>query len=202
MWDDITIRPAGESELDAIASMWDEAAEWLDSKGIDQWQYPASREKITRDIARGTSYVVRAVGEYIGTITVDTTADPEFWLPGDAPDAALYGHRIIVRPVGRGQDIGVAMLDWASQKAEKAGKRWLRVDVWKTNAELGRYYESQGFERVRTVDLPHRRSGALYQRRAGVVTGRGPKYVGLELPVHDENGNPISEGYGGWTSAC
>lgn len=197
---DITIRPAGESEVSVVASMWDEAAKWLASKGSDQWQYPASLEKITRDMAHGTLYVARANGQYIGTITVDTSADPEFWSSEDLPETALYGHRIIVRPSGRGQEIGAALLDWASQKAERTGKRWFRVDAWKTNAELGRYYEAQGFQWVRTVDLPHRRSGALYQRRAGVVTGRGPTYVGLEAPVHDGNGNPTSEGHGGWRS--
>ncbi|MFG2756808.1 GNAT family N-acetyltransferase [Streptomyces wuyuanensis] len=196
MYDDVTIWPAVASEAETIALMWDEAAQSLRESGIDQWQYPANSEKIARDVRYGTAYVVRVGREYLGTITVDEFADPEFWNPEDRPDAALYAHRIIVRPAIRGISLGASLLDWASRKAERCGKAWLRVDVWKTNMALRRYYESLGFEQVRTVDLPHRRSGALYQRRAGTVTGGGPRYLGLEAAVLDENGNPDW----GWTS--
>ncbi|MFD7499953.1 GNAT family N-acetyltransferase [Streptomyces sp. NPDC059850] len=182
----ITIRPADKTEADLIASMWAEASQWLKSRGLDQWQYPADAEKIARDIERGNAYVAHRVRnhqnaiEYVGTITVDNFADPEFWTAHDNPDEALYGHRIITLPELRGQAVGLTLLDWASVKAEEEGKKWFRVDAWKTNAELGSYYERQGFEHVRTVDLPHRRSGALYQRRAGMVSDRAPKFVGSE----------------------
>ncbi|MGG7574260.1 GNAT family N-acetyltransferase [Streptomyces sirii] len=164
MPEDITIRPAVAAEAGVIASMWDEAAQWLRARDIDQWQYPANLEKISRDIEHGSAYILLGASEYLGTITVDEFADPEFWLPEDDPDDALYAHRVITRPVARGLSLGALMLDLASQKAKDAGKRWLRVDAWKTNADLGNYYEAQGFTRVRTVDLPHRRSGTLFQR--------------------------------------
>ncbi|MEU6221281.1 GNAT family N-acetyltransferase [Streptomyces sp. NPDC047022] len=197
MRDDVTIRPAVSSEVDVIASMWAEAGRWLNSKGIDQWQYPANTGKIFRDIEHGYVYIMEDGPETLGTITVDEFADPEFWASGDGPDAALYAHRIIVRPVFGGASLGSSMLDWAAQKAKVMGKVWLRIDAWKTNATLGRYYESQGFTHVRTVDLPHRRSGALYQRPAGTAVGEGPRYLGLEAEARDMNGNPIW----GWTSA-
>jgi hypothetical protein len=176
--------------------MWVEAGRRLKAKGIDQWQYPPNREKIIDDIRHGYAYLVVDGPEYLGTITVDEFADPEFWVPDDSPGDALYAHRIIVCSTAAGISLGASMLDWASQKASKLGKAWLRVDAWKTNPALGRYYESQGFAHVRTVDLPHRRSGALYQRPAGSVTGIGPRYLGLEAWVLDENGNPEW----GWTS--
>lgn len=47
---------------------------------------------------------------------------------------------------------------------------------------------AQGFAHVRTVALAYRRSGALYQRLAG-STGAGPRYLGVEAMVLDENGN-------------
>ena len=168
------LRPARTDEAEVIATMWHEASAWLRSRGIDQWQYPANVEKIARDIARGTAHVVLdGAAAHLGTITLDGFADPEFWVPTDAPDDALYAHRVIARPAARGTSLGAAMLDWASREAERAGRCWLRVDAWKSNPGLGRYYESQGFENVRTVDLPHRSSGALYQRRAGATAAGG-----------------------------
>ncbi|QXE38998.1 GNAT family N-acetyltransferase [Streptomyces sp. GMY02] len=174
----ITIRPAVSSDVDVIASMWDEASRALAQRGIDQWQYPASVEKISRDVGRGTAYIVHDFGVNMGTITVDESADSEFWPPEDMPADALYAHRVIVLPVARGRSVGASMLDWASRKAQRAGKSWLRVDTWRTNAQLGHYYQRQGFTHVRTVE--HRRSGALYQRPAGVISGTGPACVGLE----------------------
>ena len=200
MVEHITVRPAVPSEAEVIASMWDQTSRWLKDLGSDQWQYPADMEKISRDVKQGTAYVAHRYDRYFGTITLDGFADPEFWTADDATEDALYAHRIITLPSARGHGIGSALLDWASQKAYEAGKRWLRVDVWKTNKELHRYYEQHGFKLVRTVDLPHRRSGALYQRIAGTTLGRGPQVTRLENPVHDMNGNPITEGYGGRTN--
>jgi GNAT superfamily N-acetyltransferase len=113
----------------------------------------------------------------IGTITIDRNADPEFWMPSDFPDDALYIHRMIVRHELAGADVGSAVIDWASERTASAGKRWLRLDAWRTNPRLQRYYANQGFQLVRTVELPHRRSGALFQRPAGVVLARGPKVI-------------------------
>lgn len=56
------------------------------------------------------------------------------------------------------------MLAWAARRATRAGKPLLRLDAWKSNPGLHRYYLSQGFQLVRVVDLPHRRSGALFER--------------------------------------
>ncbi|MFI1091929.1 GNAT family N-acetyltransferase [Streptomyces sp. NPDC020917] len=171
------IRAARDEDAPVIAQMWAEASFWLKSRGYDQWQYPADPVKIGRDIRLGNAFLVFRERECVGTISIDESADPEFWAESDVPGDALYVHRIIVLDVARGTSLGASLLDWASERAEIAGKKWLRLDAWKTNSKLGRYYESQGFEHVRTVDLPHRNSGALYQRRAGLVNRQGPALV-------------------------
>jgi hypothetical protein len=58
------------------------------------------------------------------------------------------------------------LLDWAAKRAAEASKRWLRLDAWKSNPGLHRYYAAQGFSLFRIVDLRHRESGALFQRQA------------------------------------
>jgi GNAT superfamily N-acetyltransferase len=172
--DHITVRPARPDELDAVAELWDEGSRWLASRGIDQWQYPPRRETIAHNIAAGECWLVEEEGRVIGTITVDDCADEEFWRPEDDPDDALYLHRMVTIREVAGREIGSAVLDWASHRAASLGKRWLRLDAWRSNKQLQRYYANRGFRHVRTVDLPHRRSGALFERRAGVVLGRGP----------------------------
>jgi ribosomal protein S18 acetylase RimI-like enzyme len=95
---------------------------------------------------------------------VDEHADPEFWTPDDRPEAALYVHRMAVSRSVAGAGAGGEMLDWAARRAAQADKKLLRLDAWKTNAGLHGYYRGQGFKMVRLVDLPHRQSGALFER--------------------------------------
>lgn len=170
----VTIRRARAGELRVVAALWQEASAWLASRGLDQWQYPPRQESIQRSIAAGECWLVEDRDQVVATITLDHHADPEFWRPEDDPAAALYIHRMVVARKAAGSDLGAALLDWAARRATAEGKTWLRLDAWRTNEDLQRYYAGQGFDLVRLVDLPHRGSGALYQRRSTVQLGRGP----------------------------
>ncbi|MFJ9868869.1 GNAT family N-acetyltransferase [Streptomyces sp. NPDC101165] len=84
----------------------------------------------------------------------------------DHPGAALYLRRMAVSRDAGGGGVGARLMDWAADRAAAQGKRWLRLDAWKDNEGLRRYYKGAGFTLVRIVDLPHRRSGALFQHPA------------------------------------
>lgn len=160
----LTVRAARLDDLSTVEELLSGATEWLASRGIDQWQYPPRREKILASIERGECFLAFLGGEAVGTITVDDHADPEFWTDADAPETALYVHRMATARSIAGQGVGGVLLDWAAKRAADAGKPLLRLDAWKTNPALHGYYLSQGFTLVRVVDLEHRQSGALFQR--------------------------------------
>lgn len=165
----LTIRKAEPADLEAVEDLRAEATAWLAYKGLDQWQPGAprvpTRAGTVDAINRGACYLAYdQAGELVGTITVDDRADPEFWTPAERAEPALYVHRIIVPRHAAGEGIGGQLLDWAGILAASRGKRWLRLDAWKTNTALHRYYERQGFHHVRTVGLAHRGSGGLFQR--------------------------------------
>ncbi|WP_432045954.1 GNAT family N-acetyltransferase [Streptomyces asiaticus] len=162
---DLDIRPAGRDELELVEALLNGASEWLAARGIDQWQYPPHRDRIMRAIDRRECFLAFHDGLASGTIQVDDYADPEFWEESDQPDAAMYVHRMAVSRAAAGQGIGAELLHWAAEHAAEAGKTLLRLDAWKDNPGLHAYYVSQGFKLVRIVDLPHRRSGALFQRK-------------------------------------
>jgi GNAT superfamily N-acetyltransferase len=174
------IRPASMDDLDTIISLWTHAASWLESRGIDQWQYPPKSERIAENISAGECWMVEEDGVAIATITVDDHADSDFWTPEEISEPALYVHRMVVRRDASNQGLGSAMLDWAGRRALKQGKNWLRLDAWKTNEGLHMYYQSQGFAHLRTIDLPTRGSGALFQRASVYASGLGPRLVGPE----------------------
>ncbi|GAB4087014.1 hypothetical protein GCM10028784_36440 [Myceligenerans cantabricum] len=166
----LPLERATPDDAPAIEQLRHEARQWLASLGSDQWNAaphydPASPHGIAAGIKRGEVYVLRDGDSITATMTVDRHADPEFWGPGDRPDDALYVHRMIVQRSASGSDIGGRMLDFAAGLARDVGKNWLRLDAWRSNLALQRYYLNKGFTHVRTVNLAHRGSGALFQRR-------------------------------------
>ncbi|MGW2495829.1 GNAT family N-acetyltransferase [Streptomyces pseudogriseolus] len=161
---DLIIRPGRPDELSVVEALLREASAWLASRNIDQWQYPPHRDRITAALEQGVCFLAFEGNEPIATIQVDDFADPEFWTLDDEPTAALYVHRMAVRRAAAGTGVGSVLLDWAAERAAAQGKRWLRLDAWKDNQGLHRFYEGAGFTLLRIVDLPHRRSGALFQR--------------------------------------
>lgn len=167
----VAARPVDESVIQALQA---EAIAWLRDRGTDQWQNlrptrHGTGRSLSDAIARGEVFIVREADRIVGTMTVDDFADPEFWSPQDDPADALYVHRMVVARQARGQDVGGRMIDWALSQATALNKRWLRLDAWRTNPELHAYYLRHGFQHVRTVDVTHRGSGALFQHPVPTV---------------------------------
>src|SRR5215207_5983455 len=86
------ITKATPDDLDALVAFRDEAARWLASKGIDQWQEPWPTEDLMvegmlRSIEAGETFIVW----YADKVTVDRA----------------YG----------GQGLGAELLDWAGTRA-------------------------------------------------------------------------------------
>lgn len=177
----VVIRRARPDELHQVVGLVSDASQWLGRRGLDQWQYPPRAGRIKNGITAGEVWVLeQSDGELIGTMALDSRADPEFWRAEHDPQAALYAHRMVVARKAAGHGLGAEMLDWAGGQAAQAGKKWLRLDAWRTNDQLQRYYLAQGFEHLRTIKLSHRGSGALFQRPAcEVATPRLTTVAGI-----------------------
>lgn len=173
MTDSLSLRPARIADLPAILALVHEAVGWLAALGTDQWQGEQDRRRglLHTDIVAGSVWVVEDGGGVVATITVDEWADADFWRSSDQVHDALYAHRMAVARSHKGRGLGAALLDWASEVAEREHRSWLRFDAWSTNGALHRYYKGLGFEMVRNVPVDGRGSGALFERKASVRSG-------------------------------
>lgn len=160
-------------DIAVVAEMWKRSADWLRNHGSDQWQYPVKMYNIESAVTAGNCWLAQRSNSIIGTITVDTNAEPQLWPSEDHPDDALYIHRMVIEETERGEEIGSAMLDWTGERAINSGRHWIRLDAWRSNTALHKYYETRGFELVRVVADPSG-SGACFQRPAALRLGRGP----------------------------
>jgi GNAT superfamily N-acetyltransferase len=161
----LTIRQARTDDLSAIAQILDDAGDWMRSHGItDQWPTHFPLSDLTDRITRGELHIAYDDTTPVGTFALDHHADPEFWHDDPNGIAAGYLHRLAVTRSHAGQGIGAQLIDHADRLLTTAGRRWLRLDCAKNNTRLHDYYRQLGFTHVRSVDLPHRKSGALFQR--------------------------------------
>ncbi|MFC0540643.1 GNAT family N-acetyltransferase [Kutzneria chonburiensis] len=178
----LSIKVAQPDELSAVLEILDDAAGWLQTRGIDQW--PASftadatwrTDRIRSYIEHGMTFLARnEAGQAVATVTLSKAADPQFahgW--PDGPETGGYVFRMAVRRSAAGNDIGGQLLDWASSQVATWGKKWLRLDVHRFNQSLQEYYKRHGFAKIAEVTAPDltapgrtRGSGALMQRAVG-----------------------------------
>ncbi|TYB61364.1 GNAT family N-acetyltransferase [Nonomuraea sp. PA05] len=172
----LSLRRAEPADLPGVLTLLADTAEWLHTQGVRQWPRGGfGAERIEPLIEERVLFLLDDELRYldpdesappVATIALDDHADAEFWTPADDPGAALYIHKLAVARPWSGSGLGDALLDWACTAAFSAGLPWLRLDCAKANPRLQGYYRDRGFRHVRTVDLPHRSSGALFQRQS------------------------------------
>jgi len=165
------IRHATSDDTNDVIGLRVHAETWLRQAGIEQWTVRATGERnIRHSIESDTAYVITTVtGEVVGSLTLDA-ADPAFWTPSEVADPALYLYKFMILTRWRGTGLGDVLLDWCCARAEMSGALYLRLDCWRTNAGLHRYYRDRGFRWVDMRYAPGRQSGALFERAAGVRT--------------------------------
>jgi predicted GNAT family N-acyltransferase len=140
---DVRIEMAKHDETDAVLSILDEAAKWLDAKGATLWTaHQLNREEIAVQIENGMYWLAKVDGEIAGCFRYQNE-DMNYW--DDVPHAdSAFVHKVAVKREFAGGEVSRSMLDFAKQKATSEGKKFLRLDCAKRE-KLCRFYESHGF---------------------------------------------------------
>lgn len=163
-----SVRLAAASDLDDVLALLHGAADWLHSRGIDQWPDGSptlSAHAIGGHIAAGHTWLASEDDRPVATIAMDAEADPDFWSAAEARAPAWYISKLATaRTAPKGT--GALLLRWAVDRAWREGMELVRLDVWRTNRALQDWYRQQGWAHLRTVIAPGRRSGALFERMA------------------------------------
>lgn len=162
----MTIERATRADLPEVLQVLNEAAAWLHSRGLDQWPDGFGPERIGPMVDRREVWIACDGGRPVGTMTISGEADPDFWTVAESRQPAVYVSKLAITRDETGSGLGALLLRWATDYAARIGCEWIRLDAWRTNEGLHAYYQRQGWDHVRTVSLPYRRSGALFQRPA------------------------------------
>jgi hypothetical protein len=174
------IERATPRDLDAFLDVLSAARARLHARGIDQWPHRFAASKVMPDIEAGRAYVVHDGRRIVATTILSDDGDTDFWTPAELAEPAFYVSKIAT--VSGYPGLGSALLDWCGRETARRGGKLLRLDAWRTNSDLHRYYLARGFRHVRTVELPHRNSGALFERPARDVVTDAMQHHGLSDP--------------------
>lgn len=146
MGDQIVIELATLAETDLLTEIHEDAARWLWTRGIHQWEpgtFP--RDRLMACINRGEADLARLGGAPVG-MAILQDADEYTW--GARPADALYLHGLRVLRMYAGRGLGRVILRWAEGQAAARGRTYLRLDCMADNARLRAYYEDAGFRCV------------------------------------------------------
>lgn len=172
MTEPYVMRLARPDELDTVISLLDERIRWLRDRGSDQWSTGRTfRTRLRNSINRQETWLLLEGGVAIGTVSISTDGDPDFWQPEELAQPAIYVGKMATRVERSGEGLGALMIQWAQDYAARAGIGRVRWDVWRTNEDLQGYYRRLGANQLRTVDNAERWSGALFEVPAEPVPG-------------------------------
>lgn len=159
------ITAAEPHDVAKLLAFREEAAAWLRGLGSDQWSRPYPADKLLATIEACTVFMLRDGHTTAGTITLTPDAEAGLWTDDELTEASMFVNKLTVARGYASQNLGGRLLDWAGERAHRAGARWLRLDAWTTNESLQRYYVEHGFSHVRTV-------------REGTAVNGGPRVSG------------------------
>jgi GNAT superfamily N-acetyltransferase len=186
----LVLRRASKEDFEAVRNLLTEASRWLRGKGTDQWAAPwpdenGRNENIRGAIGAGRTWILWDGERAAATLTASPN-DHKIWPEESRREKAVYVRRITVSRRYSGRGLGAQLLDWAGLRAEREyGARWIRVDVWTTNAELHDYYLDHGFEPCGLSPVPGYPSAALFQKpiaEVGEASAAGFTEAGPGLP--------------------
>jgi GNAT superfamily N-acetyltransferase len=171
----LSLRRASERDYRQVQELIKDATHWLRTMSTDQWAKPwpseeGRKRRIQAAIQAGQTWIVWDSALPVATVTA-SREDHEIWPPEKHRDPAVYVARLVVRRQYSGRGLGAELLDWSGLRANRHyGARWVRVDVWRTNAKLHAYYRQQGFEFYGFCEsIDDYPSSALFQKRTDQI---------------------------------
>ena len=142
-----------------MVAILDDAASWLRSRGIDQWQPGTFETEVYEAVSAGEMYVAESEGSILGCFRLgraDADAIAAWSRVGMHEDSGgtLYLSRMAVGDERHGTNNGSQLIGLAMEMAKNLGVGHVRLDCWAGNGTLRAFYTAEGFTRVSDVESP------------------------------------------------
>ena len=158
----LSVRQATPDDLDTIVDLLREAYDWL----IDQWHHrPMGSPLPARSDRHRLSTAAGSTSPPSTTNRSRPSRSPTRPTPNCGTTHPTTPATSAASPSTPTTPATASAPDSSTTPASSSaatGRPWLRLDCAKHNTRLHDYYRAHGFTHLRTIDLPHRESGALF----------------------------------------
>jgi GNAT superfamily N-acetyltransferase len=143
------LRLAKVEDLERVLGLLVNAAEWLKTKGVSQWDYyiknlEGNTQEVLDSIEVGATYILELGDEAIASVTLENTPnewDSDIWGKDVNKEGVVYLHRLVVHRDYSGKGVGSGLLDWAEEYVKSIDKSYIRFDCVGSNEGLNNYYQ-------------------------------------------------------------
>jgi GNAT superfamily N-acetyltransferase len=140
----MNIQGACPSDAPMIASVLQEASDWLARDGRPLWSAAdISLERILRDTTAGLFHVARAGEVMVGVMKFELE-DAYFW-PEVQVGTSAFIHKLAIRRAWAKKGASTELLSFAQARAQQIGRSYLRLDCVADRQGLRNLYENFGF---------------------------------------------------------
>lgn len=140
----MNIRQAHSSDAPMIASVLQEAAEWLAADGRALWSAAEiGGERVLMDVTKGLFHGACQGNQWIGVMKFELE-DAHFW-PEVLPGTSAFLHKLAVRRNWAKKGVSTELLSYARVRAQRLGRTHLRLDCVAERQGLRKLYEDFGF---------------------------------------------------------
>jgi len=155
VYNDIIINIADSNEMKVLLQMWIEKCKWLNDQGLFTWNIASlTEENLNKQYIDPQYFVCYLNDQFLGGFIL-LSKDKFFW-PENIEDNSLYIHKLMVCNGFNGKGYGKLIMNWIKEYGKKNGKKYLRLDYFKSKQGLKRLYEENGFCKVDEVKYQDR----------------------------------------------
>ncbi|WP_079505565.1 GNAT family N-acetyltransferase [Mesobacillus jeotgali] len=150
------IERATEYDLPIIGKMFADCKEYLETRGILQWDEKYPNHEYFENAMQGEElFVLKTSRAIIGVMVLDEWQAPEWentkWTGTE--EKPLILHSFCVDPSAQGGGFGSKMLQFAEDFAKEQGYGALRLDTYSENKGAVRFYEKRGYRKTGLVTM-------------------------------------------------
>lgn len=153
---------ADQQHAEQVTSLLVNAAEWMESKGIEQWKKEMFTPELVHSYFVEREVFILYMAEQPAAMFTLQAGDLDYWQHLNDEDY-FYLHRLTVHQDFRSVGLGAIAMKWATDYALTSGKKGLRLDCMAHLPTLNRFYQSQDFRYMGTHEV-RGRLASLYEK--------------------------------------
>lgn len=160
----VEVHRATEEDSQVILDLWRGSAEWLQLKGINQWNpNDFNINQVYDCFSKGYElYLARLNEEIVGTLYI-CWSNPVLWGELENNESG-YIHRFAVNRNHISRGIGRQLITWAEEYIRESGKD-IRLDCMAENARLNQYYLDLGYTHIKLLNWSNGWKINLYEKK-------------------------------------